>query len=238
MLEKYKTYKQKADGYFEKNRLYIALFLSIFVILSGTILMIQGAGASKSMTNTIKSGDLSLANNNVVNSAADSKPEIKEVVFDIEGAVATPGVYKLSAGSVLIDAINKAGGFSADADRDRIAREINQASQIGDGSKIYIFKNSDKDVKVVSVGSNQNYSNILSNSSSSNLSQQQSTKINLNTATLAELDSLPGIGPALAQRIIDWRDANGGYEVVEDIKKVKGIGDSVFEGLKNQITVE
>jgi competence protein ComEA len=233
-MEEYKKYKQKADQFIEKYRLYIALCLIIFVVLSGTVLIIQGANANNS-ANTIKSEDIKLSSPNKV---TDDK-EIKEVIFDIEGAVQTPGVYKLPAGKVLIDAINGAGGFSADADRDRIAREMNQASQIGDGSKIYIFKNSDKDVKVVSVGSNQNYSSISNSTSASSSSQQQGgAKINLNKSTLSELDTLSGIGPALAQRIIDWRDANGGFEVIEDMKKVKGIGDSVFDGLKNQITIE
>jgi len=237
-METYKKYKQKVDSFFEKYRLYIALFLTVFIVFSGTVLIIQGANANKG-ANTIKSTDLVQTNNTNNISTTDAKAETKEVIFDIEGAVVTPGVYKLPAGKVLIDAINNAGGFSADADRERISREMNQASQIGDGSKIYIFKNSDKDVKVVSAGPNQNYSTSSSSTSASSSSGQAGTTIiNINKATLTELDTLPGIGPALAQRIIDWRDANGGFEVIEDVKKVKGIGDSVFEGLKNQITIE
>lgn len=234
----YTTYKQKADQIIEKYRLYIALFLTIFIVLSGTVLIIQGANANSSATKTIKSEDSGFSGGGAISSTSDIKIETKEIIFDIEGAVMIPGVYKLPVGKVLIDAINKAGGFSADADRDRIAKEMNQASQIGDGSKIYIFKNSDKDIKVVSSGTNQNYSGVSNSSSTSDSSQQISTKINLNKATITELDTLAGIGPALAQRIIDWRDANGGFEVIEDIKKVKGIGDSVYEGLKNQITIE
>ncbi|MDD5731815.1 MAG: ComEA family DNA-binding protein [Patescibacteria group bacterium] len=233
-METDKTIKQKVDEYFEKYRLYMALFLSIFIILAGTILMIQGANASKN-ANTITSADIVTP----LATKVSQDKETKEIIFDIEGAVVTPGVYKLAVGSVLIDAVNAAGGFSTDADRDRIAREINQASQVGDGSKIYIFKNGDKDVKIVSMGANQNYSNVSSSGSSSDSAQQASgAKINLNKATLAELDTLSGIGPALAQRIIDWRDANGGFEVVEDIKKVKGIGDSVYDGLKDKISIE
>jgi len=236
-METYKKYKQKADQFIEKYRLYLALFLTVFIVFSGTVLMIQGANAN-SAAKTIKSEDLSQANKS--NSPAiENKIETKEIIFDIEGAVVTPGVYKLPVGKVLIDAINNAGGLSADADRERISREMNQASLIGDGSKIYIFKNSDKDLKIVSNASNQNYSGISNSGSSSTTSDQKSVvKINLNKATVAELDVLPGIGPALAQRIVDWRDANGGYEVIEDIKKVKGIGDSVFEGLKDQIAIE
>jgi len=236
-METYKKYKQKADQFIDKYRLYIFLLLTIFIIFSGTILIIQGANANSS-TKTIKSGDL-VQTSTTNSSTTDKKTEAKEIIFDIEGAVVTPGVYKLPAGKILIDAINNAGGLSADADRDRIAREMNQASPIGDGSKIYIFKDSDKDLKIVSAGPNQNYSTASDNSSVSAASNQKSiTKININKATTAELDALPGIGPALAQRIVDWRDANGGYEVIEDIKKVKGIGDSVFDGLKDQIVIE
>jgi len=237
MLEKYQKFKQKLDELFNKYRIYIGVFLTLFIILGGTVLMVQGANAQKN-SNVIKSTDIiQLSQTNTDPAQTDKKPE--EIIFDIEGAINTPGVYKIPIGSVLIDAINKAGGLSVEADNERIARELNQASVIGNNAKLYIFKNSDKDIQVVN-----NTNNLVSNSSASlaannNLNSQASTtKINLNKATLQELDTLPKIGPVLAQRIIDWRDANGGFEVIEDLKKVKGIGDSTFEGLKDLIIIE
>lgn len=227
------TYKQKADEFINKYRIQIAIFLIAFIVFGGTTLMIQGANAEKSAS-VIKSSDFVQQDQTKTADQVDKKSD--EIVFDIEGAVVTPGVYRLPSSSVLIDAIGKAGGFSVDADRDRIARELNQASPIGNNAKLYIFKNSDKDIKVASSGSGTSASS--SSSSSASSSPAATTKVSVNKATLAELDTLPGIGPALAQRIIDWRDVNGGFEVIEDLRKVKGIGDSVFSGLKDQIVVE
>lgn len=232
-METYKKYKQIFENYFEKYRVAIGLVLALFIIFSGTLLMIQGANAQKD-SNVIKSTDVIQPSQTATDQTQNDK-KTEEVVFDIEGAVVNPGVYRLPAGSVLVDAINKAGGLNIEADRDRIAKELNQASVIANNSKIYIFKNSDKDIKVVVNSPNQSYAN---SSTDSGTEQKTSAKININTAGLVELDSLPGIGPALGQRIIDWRDANGGFEVLEDIKKVKGIGDSLFEGIKDQIIIE
>ncbi len=218
----------KTKEYFKKYRVYVGLVLIFIIILLGGIAITFGAGGGEDKT--IKSEDL-VAEENINTGTEDQEDKI---VFDIEGAVFKPGVYRLEAGSVLADAIKAAGGLSRDADTERIAREINQASLVSNNSKIYIFTLKDREVKVVSAGGNANYSN----TSSSVVSKETKGKINLNTATLQELDSLPKIGPVLAQRIIDWRDANGGFEIIEDIKKVKGIGDSVFNEINDQIIVE
>ncbi|MDH4359033.1 MAG: helix-hairpin-helix domain-containing protein [Candidatus Berkelbacteria bacterium] len=76
----------------------------------------------------------------------------------------------------------------------------------------------------------------VAGASTSNSSANQS-KININTASLSQLDSLPGIGPTYAQRIIDYREANGGFQSIEEIKNIKGIGDKTFEKFKDQITI-
>lgn len=235
LIEAYKKYKVAFDTWFEKNRTVIGLFLIVLVFFSSTFFIIQGARAGREDQKTIKSTDIEKTKGDPSQEQDKKEPENKEIVFDIEGAVKNPGVYRLPAGSVMFDAINKAGGMSAEADRDRIARELNQASPIGNNAKLYIFKKSDKDFKVVA----KNDPNATSNQTTEkSISNSASAKININKATLAELDALPGIGPAIAQRIIDWRSANGGFEVIEDLKKVKGIGDSLFEGVKAQIVIE
>ena len=222
----------KTKDCFKKYRVYIGLVLVFIIILLGGIAITFGAGNGENKI--IKSEDLVAKEN--IDIDTDNKEQPNEIVFDIEGAVIKSGVYRLEAGSVLADAIKAAGGLSRDADTERISREINQASLINNNSKIYIFALKDREVKVVSAGGNANYSN--TNSSSSVANEETKGKINLNTATLQELDSLPKIGPVLAQRIIDWRDANGGFEIIDDVKKVKGIGDSVFNEINDQITVE
>lgn len=225
-----KTFKQKIDEVLNKYRLYIAAFAILFIVFSGTVLIVQGADANKSDIKIIKSDEL-------VQEQKDATQEVKaeEIVFDIEGAVINPGVYKLPVGSVMDDGIKTAGGLSVEADIDRISRELNRASPIGNNAKMYLFKKSDKDFKLIV---DNNSSGGSSGSTSNNPNSGVGVKINVNTADLTVLDSLPGIGPAIGQRIIDWRDANGGYEVIEDLKKVKGIGDSLFEGVKDLITVE
>lgn len=248
MLEKYKFFKQKLIELFEKYRIGISLFLSLFIIFSGTAVMVQGARAQNKQNNVITSKEIQENNKTKNQENNNSEGEITEekakIVFDIEGAVKNPGVYRLGQGSVLVDAVNAAGGFSTEADTDRIAKELNQASIIGNNSKIYIFKKSDKGVKIITAGSapsslvSATSDNLPSSSSNSSRGSLVDTKININIANLSELDSLPGIGPAIGQRIIDWREANGGFEVIEDIKKVKGIGDSLFDGIKNLIVVE
>ena len=234
-MEEYKTYKQKAEEYFEKYRLQIGIFLIIFILFSGTVLMIQGAKVSGVDAKTIKSSDIKQVASETTKQA-DKETTNDEIIFDIEGAVKNPGVYRLANNSVMVDAINKAGGFNTDADSERISRELNQATIIGNNAKLYIFKLSDRGVKVV------NGSSATSGASSgvSQVSAQPPANaiININSATVQELDSLPKIGPTIAQRIIDWRTANGGFEVLEDLKKVKGIGDSLYDGVKDLITVE
>jgi competence protein ComEA len=224
-----KKFKKNSKIFFEKNRLFVGLIIICFILMGGGSLMAKGAEADSSKT--ITQSDLQQQDAELTK---ETKGEDPEIVFDIEGGVVNAGVYRLKAGSVMVDAIEAAGGFSIDADKERIAHELNQAAVIGNNAKLYIFKNSDKDAKVVTSGMAQTSS---SNSDPTN-SNKVGTKININSADLTALDALPGIGPAIGQRIIDWRETNGGFEVIEDIKKVKGIGDSLYEGIKDQIVVE
>jgi len=240
-MEEYKKYKQKLVDFLDKYRVGIGVFLIFFILFWGIFMMVQGASAQKENVNSLGTNSIITqgASNIEAEKSKDLEPDLGEIVFDIEGGVNNPGVYRLSAGSVIVDAINIAGGFSADADRDRVAKEMNQASLIGNNSKIYVFRKQDKDYSI-SLMPNQNY---LSTSPQSGITggadniNAQSGEININTGSLSDLDSLPGIGPAIGQRIIDWREANGGFEVVEDLKKVKGIGDSIFDSIKNLIAI-
>lgn len=140
-----------------------------------------------------------------------------EVVIDISGEVVKAGVYKLKNGSRIEDALIMAGGLSVKADRDWVDQNLNRAEKIFDGQKIFIPKVGEKtEVKTV-------------------LGTSVSKVIRLNSATVEELDKLDGIGPAIAQRIIDYRVENGGFKSVEEIKLVPGIGDKMFEKIKNDI---
>ena len=142
-----------------------------------------------------------------------------EVVIDIGGEVIKPGVYKMKNGDRVEDVLIMAGGLSAGADRDWVDKNLNKAEKLYDGEKIYIPK----------VGENMAVSRDAINGVST------SKVIRLNSATLEELDGLAGVGPAIAQRIIDYREENGGFKNIEEVKLVPGIGDKMFEKIKNEI---
>jgi competence protein ComEA len=155
---------------------------------------------------------------------------VSNVTFDISGEVLKPGVYKLNKGGRVVEAMAMAGGMAANADREWVEKNINLARVVADGEKIYIPKIN-------------NQTPITNNQTNSN-NQLPITKqvlgsgvININTANVGELDKLSGIGPAIAQRIIDYREKYGEFKDINEIKMVSGIGDKMFEKIKDQIGI-
>jgi competence protein ComEA len=150
--------------------------------------------------------------------APTASPTLAPVRVYVSGAVKTPGVYTLAPRSLVDDAVKAAGGAGTDADLDR----INLALEVHDQQQIHVPRQGET--------SQPTTMNVTAASSA--------TRININTATLADLDKLPKIGPATAQRIIDYRTKNGPFKKIEDLRNVSGIGDVTFEGLKDLATVE
>ena len=145
-----------------------------------------------------------------------------KILVDVGGAVERSGVYELEMGVRIKDALVMAGGLSAMADREWVEKNLNQAGEVWDGMKIYIPESG----------------GVLGSSSKLGDSNQMiSGMINLNTASQEELEDLPGIGPAMAGRIIEYRQANSGFRNVEEVKLVKGIGDKLFEKMKDKISI-
>ncbi len=144
------------------------------------------------------------------------------LVVDVAGAVQHPGVYALPRGSRVRDAIVAAGGFRADA-----AQEIvNQAARLTDGLWIYVpFRDTPTPYRATPTPAP--LGTIIS----------PEARVNLNTATAAELEALPRIGPALAQRIIDYRREHGAFQTVDDLLAVKGIGPALLATLRPYVTV-
>lgn len=140
------------------------------------------------------------------------------IYVHVVGEVVSPGIYELDSGSRLVDVVFAAGGFAKNADQ----ASINLAREVTDGEQVVVFRVGAAPQLLGSVGSN---------------SFAGSSQISLNRATQAELESLPGVGPALAGRMIDWRTANGGFKKKEDLLNVSGIGDKLFAGIKNQVTL-
>jgi competence protein ComEA len=139
----------------------------------------------------------------------------------VSGAVRRPAVYELPPGSIVEDAIEAAGGTASDADLDC----INLALEVQDQQQVYVPRRGEASPPAPGA------------SGGSSGGGAAGTKVNVNTATAADLETLPNIGPTMAQRIVDYRQANGPFETVEDIQNVPGIGAAKFAALKDLITV-
>jgi competence protein ComEA len=151
-------------------------------------------------------------------------PTETPVIVYITGAVPRPGIYALPEGSRVQDGIAAAGGFLAEAER----TDINLAAFLIDGEELDIpFVEGDSPVLPTPVENNP----VLPGSGSS------SELIDINTASSAELETLPGIGPTTAQKIIEYRQTNGAFVSIEDIINVSGIGPGLYERIKDLITV-
>ena len=146
-------------------------------------------------------------------------PTDKPIVVHITGAVPRPGVYALPQGARIQDGISAAGGFLAEADK----TNINLAQLLEDGEKL--------DVPYIEGGSP------VITTPVPEVVTSTTELVNINTASAAELDTLPGIGPTTAQKIIDYRTQNGPFVNTEDIINVSGIGPGTYERIKTLITV-
>lgn len=169
----------------------------------------------------------------------------------VAGAVNNPGVYTLPAQGRAVDAIAAASGAAADADLDR----VNLAGALSDGVQIYVPHRGETaapaQIQPNGGTANAGQGNAGNGAAQNNAAQPQpartltpagsaqkgSTPVNINTATAEELQTLPRIGPAMAQRIIAWREAHGGFRSVDELDAVPGIGPSMLENLRPLVTV-
>lgn len=158
----------------------------------------------------------------------ENEEEQKEVgtgIFvHIDGWIQNPGVYEIKENDRVNTIIEKAGGLKEGAS----IKSINLAARLSDGDKIYIpNREEEKQIETTEVkGNNTGTVKITKNS-----------KININKASISELKQITGIGESTANKIIDYRDNVGKFKKIEDIKKVKGIGDSKYESIKDKITI-
>jgi competence protein ComEA len=139
----------------------------------------------------------------------------------VSGAVREPAVYTLPPGAIVQQAITMAGGPADDAALDA----LNLARPLVDGEQVVVPRQGEAAPTPLSPGPTGDASPGIG-------------LVNINTATLDELDTLPGVGPAIAQRIIDYRTANGPFQRIEDIQNVAGIGPATFEDLRDLIIVD
>ena len=160
----------------------------------------------------------------------------KKIFIYITGEVINPGVVILNEGSRIVDAINAAGGITSNAN----INKVNLVFVLEDGMKVNIPNNSDlksnADFEYITFNSGDGGNDVNSESTKSNHSKSNDI-VNINTATQTELESLPGIGPSLALKIINYRKENGKFSSIDEIKNVSGIGDSKFEEMKKYINI-
>ena len=149
-----------------------------------------------------------------------------EVYVDVDGAVASPGVYRLKEGAWVSQAIDAAGGLTTEAD----VTGLNRASKVADGQKIYVPTVGEQQAAAVTSGADIGASPTSGAGASSGL-------VNINTASAAELQTLSGIGPSMAQSIIDERTQNGAFASVDDLMRVSGIGEKKLAKIKDCICV-
>ena len=151
---------------------------------------------------------------------------IKDIKVYVCGAVQRPDVYEISADSRIVDAVSAAGGFAIDA----YPEAMNLAETVSDGSRIYVPTKEEVDALAVV------YSD--TGSGSGDTTSDSTGRVNINTATLEELTTLPGIGDTRARAIIDYREQNGAFGNIEDIMQVTGIKEKSFSKIKDSICVK
>ncbi|MEX0768654.1 MAG: helix-hairpin-helix domain-containing protein [Microthrixaceae bacterium] len=168
-------------------------------------------------------------------SAANGSGIAGPVFVHVAGAVLSAGVVQLPAGSRVVDAVAAAGGLRPEADSNR----VNLAATLLDGSQVMIPSVGQPDPTQVSVVQGSVPGGSVSGGSMPGTVQSPSVAgpINLNTATIEQLDSLPGVGPATAQAILSFREKAGKFDSVEALLDVRGIGDAKFEALRELVTI-
>lgn len=173
----------------------------------------------------------------------DEEEEEEMMAVHITGEVKNPGVIKIKQGSRIQDIIEKAGGLTENAD----IANVNLAFEVEDGMKIRIPSNDDEQSKESideNVQEENNHTKYIYQDSGKGVivsdegSGTSSSIVNINTASQTELEKLPGIGPSISSRIIEYRNQKGNFKKIEDVKNVTGIGDSKFEKIKDLIKVK
>lgn len=177
----------------------------------------ESATESETETETLQVDDGSIDTDSAV---------IKDIKVYVCGAVQRPDVYEISADSRIVDAVSAAGGFAIDA----YPEAMNLAETVSDGSRIYVPTKEEVDALAVV------YSD--TGSGSGDTTSDSTGRVNINTATLEELTTLPGIGDTRARAIIDYREQNGAFGNIEDIMQVTGIKEKSFSKIKDSICVK
>lgn len=217
-----------------RKQIVIGIFI-LFLLVGGTILTIFMFQSDKKDKSDLV---VSTATNSLKKKS--KKENIEDYKVDIKGEILTPGIYTLKSNSRVIDVIEMSGGLTENAD----TSVINLSKKITDEMVIIIysksevkdFKKTKETEKIVQEKCVKKDENALKNDACITDSVKISGKVSINTATKEELMTLTGIGDSKAEDIIKYREENGPFKTIEDIKNVSGIGDSLFAKIKENIT--
>ncbi len=200
------------------------LIAGIGTVVLGSVYLIKGGTQTSGETllpdtreNILSDMEQDVSDSSHEDSFSETK-NVKTIFVYVSGEVRNPGVYELSEDSRVFEAIEMAGGFTGDADSD----SLNLAGNLHDGDHIHVGKPGES---------------VSSQSGMNGTSSEKEGLININTATSEELESLSGIGPAKAAAIIAYREEHGAFKKITDLLKVPGIGEKLYEMIKNRITV-
>ena len=218
------------DFILSHRKLLLKLGVALIIIIAALFSLLKGSGSEDEFVLKLRGEDgteQTMSEAELTSREAEkdepADEEKKSIFVDVDGAVASPGLYELDAESRVNDAIEKAGGTTEGAE----LRFINRAELLNDGDKLYIpFEGESESL----LGAKSGSSSVLNETESQGL-------ININTASSAELQRLNGVGPATAEKIIAYRNQNGAFSKPEDIKRVSGIGEKTYEKLKDKIRV-
>ncbi len=204
----------KQPPFIKQNLLPLGLgLLGLMFLGYGLIALIGSSNSSREII-------FEPGSDSVLSSESSNESKASQIVVDVEGAVLKPGVHYISSNSRLQDALIAAGGLASNADRDWVTKNVNLAAKLADGAKIYIPKIGESGTE--SIKSIKSIKGV-----------DAEDEININTASEQALDSLTGIGPVTAQKIINGRP----YASIDDLLSKKIVGSKVFEEIKEKISV-
>lgn len=219
--------------YFFQKFWVIILIVVGFVIGMGTFLIVRVTTSSINSSNTDNS---SLFENNSKPTKNKSKKEsvsksTNKQFVEIKGAVVKPGIYPIQTNMRLAAVLTKAGGATPDAD----LKNINLAKIVKDQDSFYIPQKGENPVGAIESSSVVN--NTIGNENAPSKNSEQKEQVDLNTADVSKLQTLDGIGQKKAEKIIEYRKEHGNFKEITDLKKISGIGDKIFNAIKDRILV-
>lgn len=222
----------RINDFNKKNKILLIVIVAIVAIISYYFIFDRKEEWLNNQEQNLEIKEEIKTNDQIENNSNEQQLEKNEnIIVHVSGAVNKEGIVELKNNSRIIDAIDKAGGLKDEAD----ITNINLAYIIEDGMKIHIPSKEEKESTII-VESNTD-SEIVKQNNGIKSDNNKKTKININTATKADLETLPGIGESTALKIIEYRKEKGKFKLIEDIKQVNGIGENKFNKIKELITV-